>query len=196
MTKYIEPLLQAIPEFTWTLDRYHEAIRKGVFTTADKIELLYGKIVDKTPSGGTHAECVQMVGDFFRERFLGKFTIREEKPVTISNFESEPEPDVVVVTKKKYAPNHPTEVDIQFIAEIAQDSIRKDQTIKVVLYAEANIQEYWIINLIKRRIEVHLEPLPDEGIYGSVNNYGETSTFTSPFAGDVVVAELLPLVEE
>lgn len=81
MTKFIEPLLQSFPEFRWTLDRYHDLIRAGVFTTADKIELIYGKIIDKMPSGGTHAECVQMVSDFFRERFPGKYIIREEKPV-------------------------------------------------------------------------------------------------------------------
>jgi len=82
------------------------------------------------------------------------------------------------------------------IVEVAQDSIRKDQTVKVVLYAEAGIKEYWIINLEKRRVEVHIDPLPEEGAYGSINNYGEVQTFTSPFAGEVVVAELLPLVEE
>lgn len=84
------------------------------------------------------------------------------------------------------------EVDIHLIAEIAQNSVRKDQTIKVVLYAEAGIQEYWIINLEKRRVEVYIDPLPEEGSYGSVNNYGEGSVFISPFAGEVVVGELLP----
>jgi len=192
MTKFIEPLLQSFPEFSWTLERYHEAISKGIFTTADKVELIYGKIIDRMPSGGTHAECVQVVADFFRDRFAGKYTYREEKPVTLSSHDSEPEPDLAIVTKKRYAPDHPTEVDIHFIVEVAQDSIRKDQTVKVILYAEAGIQEYWIINLEKRRIEVHIDPLPEEGAYGSVNNYGEGSDFTSPFAGEVVVAELLP----
>lgn len=66
----------------------------------------------------------------------------------------------------------------------------------MVLYAEAGIQEYWIINLAKRRIEVHVDPLPEEGAYGSVNNYGKGSTFMNPFAGEIMVAELLPLAEE
>lgn len=35
MTKFVEPLIEAIPEFSWTLERYHEAIRKGISTTAE-----------------------------------------------------------------------------------------------------------------------------------------------------------------
>lgn len=195
MTKYIEPLLQAIPEFSWTLERYHEAIRKGIFTTADKVELLYGKIVNLMPIGSPHSQCVMVVADFFRERFGREYTYREEKPITITEIVSEPQPDIVVAKRKDYSLGNPEPEEIYFIAEVASSSIRTDQTIKVVLYAEAGIQEYWIINLEKRRIEVHVDPLPEEGAYGSVNNYGENSTFMSPFAGKVVVAELLPLPE-
>ena len=36
-------------------------------------------------------------------------------------------------------------------------------------------------------------PLPEERIYGSVNTYGEEDSFDSPFAGRVVVTELLPV---
>ncbi len=192
MTKFIEPLLQAVPEFQWTLARYHEAIRVGLFTTADRIELVYGKIIDRMPSGGTHAECVQIVADYFRGRFLTTFIIREEKPITFKDNNSEPEPDIAVVSKQRYSPNHPVPSDTHLVVEVADSSIEKDQTIKVVLYAEANIAEYWIINLPKRRVEVHLNPLPDERTYGSVNNYGEEESFESPFAGTVKVVELLP----
>jgi len=192
MTKFIEPLLQSFPEFSWTLERYHEAIRKGVFTTADKIELIYGKIVELMPIGSPHSQCVTVVADFFRERFGKQYTYREEKPITITEIISEPQPDVVVTVRKDYSYGNPTPEEIFFIAEVAETSIRKDQTVKVILYAEANIKEYWIINLEKRRIEVYIDPLPEEGAYGSVNNYGEGVTFTSPFAGEVVVSELLP----
>lgn len=195
MTKFIDSFFEDIPAFNWTLERYHDAINKGIFTTADKIELLYGKIVELMPIGSPHSQCVTVLADFFRDRFGKEFTYREEKPITITEMASEPQPDVVVVKKKDYSFGNPTKDEIFFIAEVADSSLRKDQTIKVVLYAEANIQEYWIINLEKRRIEVYLNPLPEEGSYGSINNYSEDTIFTSPFAGEVVVKELLPKVE-
>jgi|AntRauTorckE5430_2_1112549.scaffolds.fasta_scaffold00170_22 Uma2 family endonuclease len=196
MAKLIEPLLQAIPEFSWTLERYHEAIHKGIFTTADEVELLYGEIVELIPIGTPYSQCVMVVANFFRERFGREYTYREDKPISITEIVSEPQPDVVVAKRKDYSLGNPEPKEIYLIAEVANSSLRKDQTIKVVLYAEAGIQEYWIINLEKRRIEVHVDPLPEEGAYGSVNNYGEGSTFMSPFAGEIMVAELLPLAEE
>jgi len=195
MTKYIESFFDDIPAFTWTLERYHDAIQKGIFTTADKIELLYGKIVELIPIESSHSQCVTVLADFFRDRFGKEYTYREEKPITITEMASEPQPDVVVVKKKNYSFGNPTKEEIFFIAEVADSSLHKDQTIKVALYAEANIQEYWIINLDKRRIEVHLDPFPEEGSYGSINNYGAQAVFTSPFAGEVMVEELLPSVE-
>ncbi|MCX8212404.1 MAG: Uma2 family endonuclease [Lewinella sp.] len=171
-------------------------MRKGFFTTADEVELLYGEIVELIPIGTHHSQCVMVVADFFRERFGREYTYREDKPISITEIVPEPQPDVVVAKRKDYSLGNPEPKEIYLIAEVANSSLRKDQTIKVVLYAEAGIQEYWIINLAKRRIEVHVDPLPEEGAYGSVNNYGEGSTFMSPFAGEIMVAELLPLAEE
>lgn len=172
--------------------RYHEAIRVGLFTTNDRLELLYGKLVDVFPKGSLHAHCVTVAAEYVRSRFGKEYACREEKPITIANLDSEPEPDIAVVSRTNYAPNHPAPSDTHLVVEVADSSIEKDQTIKVVLYAEANIAEYWIISLPKRRVEVHLNPLPDERTYGAVNNYGEEESFESPFAGQVVVAELLP----
>lgn len=63
---------------------------------------------------------------------------------------------------------------------------------KPILTEDTNLAEYWIINLVNRQIEVHLKPDPEQKLYGSVTHYRENETFTSPFAGEVVVAELLP----
>jgi Uma2 family endonuclease len=82
------------------------------------------------------------------------------------------------------------------VAEVAKSSLKDDRTIKVELYAEANLAEYWIINLIHRQIEVHLQPDPEQKLYGSVTHYKADATFVSPFAGEVTVADLLPDAEE
>ncbi|MFK8163657.1 MAG: Uma2 family endonuclease [Lewinella sp.] len=93
--------------------------------------------------------------------------------------------------KQSYTPNHPGESEILFIAELAQASLEKDRTVKVKLYAEADLQEYWIVNLRNRKIEVYLQPDSEQGLYASMNHYDEGATFASPFAGEVVVADLL-----
>ncbi|MEM9258949.1 MAG: Uma2 family endonuclease, partial [Bacteroidota bacterium] len=90
----------------------------------------------------------------------------------------------------------PSSSEVFLIAEVANSSLKDDRTIKVELYAEANLAEYWIVNLVNRQIEVHLNPDPQQKLYGSVTHYKEEDTFISPFAGEVVVKELLPDEEE
>jgi len=196
MTKATEPPTFRNWDYLWTLEKYHLAIENGTLTEDDKVELLYGKIVELMPIGSPHAECVNLLSEFFIYKFGRKYRYRQEKPVTLPKVTSEPGPDLVVVVNKKYGQAHPAPGDIHFIAEVSESSLAKDRSIKVEIYAEANLTEYWIINLVNRQIEVYLNPEPEQKLYGSINHYKETETFTSPFAGEVVVAELLPDAEE
>jgi len=182
MTKAIESNTSLNWDYLWTLEKYHLAIENGTLTEDDKVELLYGKIVELMPIGTPHAECVNLLGEFFQYRFGRKYRYRQEKPVSLPNVVSEPEPDLVVVVNKKYGQAHPSPKDIHFIAEVSESSLAKDRSIKVEIYAEANLTEYWIINLVNREIEVHLNPDPEQKLYGSVTHYN--------------VAELLPDADE
>ena len=183
-------------QFFWTIERYERAIAAGIFTEDDKIELLYGKIVELVPAGTPHEECVTLLSEFFRYRFGRDYRYREEKSVRLFDQDAMPEPDFVVVENKTYGGNRPGPQDIHLIIEVAKSSLKRDRTVKVKLYAEANLAEYWVVNLVNRQIEVYLEPDAEQRIYGSVTRYKEDQTFVSPFAGEVVVAELLPDAEE
>lgn len=197
MTKtatYSNPPIQR--DFLWTTERYEKAIATGVFTEDDNIELLYGKIIEGMPAGTSHEECVTILADFFRDRFGRAFRYREEKSIALTALDSEPEPDFVVAIRKPYNQSKPSPKDIHFIIEVANTSLERDRTIKLSLYAEAGLAEYWIINLLHRQIEVHLQPNTEQRIYESVNIYKEGSTFDSPFAGEVLVSELLPAPSE
>ncbi|MEM9525936.1 MAG: Uma2 family endonuclease [Bacteroidota bacterium] len=196
MTETLEAPQTINRGFFWSLERYHRAIDVGVFTEDDKIELLYGTIVELMPAGTLHEECVSLLADFFRYRFGRDYRYREEKSISIPSTLSEPEPDFVVVVNKTYGDQRPGPDDIHFIAEVANSSLKDDRAVKVKLYAEANLAEYWIVNLVNRQIEVHLNPDPEQKLYGSVTHYKEEATFISPFAGEVVVKELLPDEEE
>ncbi|MEM1358112.1 MAG: Uma2 family endonuclease, partial [Bacteroidota bacterium] len=78
------------------------------------------------------------------------------------------------------------------VVEIADQSLTRDRTHKAKIYAEAGLPEYWIMNLRDARIEVYLNPDADTQVYESVQFYRNGETFTSPFAGDITVADLLP----
>lgn len=183
-------------EFLWSLERYHHAIEHGTLTEDDKVELLYGKLIEIMPAGTLHEECVTLLDDFFRDRFGGRYRYRQEKSVSLPPQTSEPEPDFAVVAKKKYGRHRPVAGDVYLIVEVASSSLEKDRTSKASLYAAAALPEYWIVNLPDRQIEVYTKPAPDSGRYYALNTHHDGETFTSPFAGEVTVAELLPDAEE
>ena len=127
---------------------------------------------------------------------MREYRYREEKSIDLPRQLSAPEPDLAIVVNKSYGTNAPSADDIFLVVEVANSSLSRDREVKVQLYAAAELAEYWIVNLVDRQIEVHLNPLPAQRTYASTAIYAEDKTFTSPFAGEVIVAELLPAAEE
>jgi Uma2 family endonuclease len=72
--------------------------------------------------------------------------------------DSEPEPDLVWVKEKDYSTQNPLPEDVLLVIEVADTSLAKDRGIKAKLYAEAGIQDYWIVNILERTIEVRRDP--------------------------------------
>jgi Uma2 family endonuclease len=79
------------------------------------------------------------------------------------------------------------------VGEVGDESrLRYDRTTKLGIYARAGFPEYWILNLVDRRLEVHRRPLPG-GIYGDVRYYEESDVVeVGTDSAKIAVAELLP----
>ena len=90
-----------------------------------------------------------------------------QNPVRLSD--SEPEPDVVLLVPRPddYAGGKATPSDILLLIEVADSSLEYDREVKLPLYAENSIREFWIVNLIDRCVEVYRQPRPD-GTYADV----------------------------
>ena len=91
-----------------------------------------------------------------------KTNVRGQEPITLSS-NSEPEPDVVIAKKKadNYLAAHPTAEDIILVIEILNFTLKYDRETKLTLYAEAEINNYWIINLVDRHLEAYRNPFAD-----------------------------------
>lgn len=185
------------PQFRWTLERYHEAIEKGVLTELDKIELLFGQIIAKMPVEEPHADVLSDIADFFYARLGTKYKYRSQSPVTLPN-DSEPEPDFAVVVRKKYnkTSGHPSPDDVLLLIEVSDSTLHFDRTQKAEAYSLAGVKEYWIINIPEKQVELHVNPSKGKGLYLSRSVHEAGTSFSSPFCGDVVVDEVLPDLEE
>jgi len=146
----------------WTIDEYHHMIDAGILSSR-KVELLKGEIVEMSPDGEPHAYCSHEAGEYLTN-LLGKpATIRQAKPITLPN-DSEPEPDIAIVQRlgREYREHHPYPENVFWLIEYANSSLEKDLEIKSKIYAEASIQEYWVVNLKKLQLVVFREPLDGE----------------------------------
>lgn len=195
MTRVLSELDFLTDPFEWTLERYHNAIEAGVLTEYDAVELIHGQLVKKMPISEDHAGTIEELDDFFRDLFGKKYRYRSENPVPVLP-KSEPEPDFVIAKKKVGKKTHPTPEEIYLIIEVANSTLQYDRKVKGPIYAGAGIPEYWIINLKARKIEVHLSPVREDSVFDSLRSYGENEVFESPFAGRVVVKDLLPQTGE
>jgi Uma2 family endonuclease len=50
--------------------------------------------------------------------------------------------------------------DVALLVEVADASLRYDRGVKALLYAEAGIRDYWIVELAGDAVEVYREPGP------------------------------------
>lgn len=195
MTAVANPDLQLLADLTYiSLDRYHAMIEAGILNEDDTVELLNGKIVDISPIGRFHAVCVSNLAEFFIPKLSRLYRCRQEQPITILTG-SEPEPDFVVATRHPhlYLDHHPYPEDIHLLIEVADQTLKRDQEAKLAIYARAGIQEYWILNLVERQLEIYTQPDNTLSIYKEGQTLQESAMLTDhPLAGTVPIKELLP----
>lgn len=143
----------------FTISEYHQLVDLGFFTENDRIELIRGEIIEMAPKRTPHSVCNSLLWKQLYELIGKQAEIRVQEPITLPS-NSEPEPDVVVANKKddNYLSAHPTVEDIILVIEISDSTLKYDQETKLFLYAEARINNYWIINLVDNHLEVYSNP--------------------------------------
>lgn len=143
---------------------YERMVEMGMFS-GERIELLRGALVAMTPQDPPHAEATARIADLLADAVRGRARVRQHSPLALSD-DSEPEPDVAIVALADYSGEHPKTALL--VIEVSRSSLRKDRQVKADLYAEAGIQEFWIVNLVDGAVEVHRDPAGDH--YASVTS--------------------------
>ncbi|MBI3929600.1 MAG: Uma2 family endonuclease [Armatimonadetes bacterium] len=75
---------------------------------------------------------------------------------------SEPEPDFAIVGREAVVKARRHKIPADLVIEVAQTSLRYDRDEKGSLYARMGVREYWILNVVDRVLELHLEPVADD----------------------------------
>jgi Uma2 family endonuclease len=158
---------------------YERLVDLGWFAN-ERIELLRGMLVTVSPQKWPHAAALEFFNEQLVLQLAGRYAVRPQLPFAADDW-SEPEPDLAVAHKDPARRAHPSE--LLLLIEIADSSLRVDRGLKLAIYAEAGVPEYWIVNVNKPAVEVHT--LPVAGSYTNVHVLGD---------GDTLRPTLLPLV--
>ena len=186
MTKY--PNLE-LSYHQWTVSDYHKLAETGLLSEK-RVELIGGEIIDMSPVGKLHAATVKAIAKLFWGKIGDRAIVSVQDPITLNNF-SEPEPDLAILKPNDsfYADQLPSASDVLLVVEAADTTLAKDRQVKIPLYAEAGIPEYWIINLNEAVLERYTEARSGE--YALRRLYRKGDTLSSELVGEVQVDAIL-----
>ena len=153
----------------FTVEDYHRMAEAGILGEDDRVELIAGEIVEMSPVGGRHVEAVSRFTRLLSRQVGDGMLVNVQSPIRLTN-DGEPEPDTMVLRggPRDYADRRRMPADAALIIEVSHTSYGYDRNDKWITYAAARIPVYWILDLNRRRLEVHTEPTGE----------GEGTTYT------------------
>lgn len=209
-TEMTETVDEMPPKILWNVDEYYRLSELGFFN-GKRVELIEGEIFVKyeyTEVGvgkhemramsSLHFAGVNIAAEVMREIFKEKYFVSVQCPINMGEC-SELEPDISIIegTARDFKEAIPKTAAL--IIEISDASLFYDRSKKASLYARAAVQDYWIVNLKDRRLEIYRRPFKNKtAFYGF--SFGEIRIFTekdwvSPLAAPnakIKIADFLP----
>jgi Uma2 family endonuclease len=145
---------------------YYKLIDLGMLHDYEKAEIIDGELIRNITIGDRHAQVVNKLTKILVKSVSDDVLVSVQNPLRLTDYH-EPEPDVVLADLTKYdGSRHPRPNETLIVIEVSDATLKYDRDVKLPLYAEAEIQEVWIVNLPKNIIEIHTKP--NEGIYQAV----------------------------
>jgi Uma2 family endonuclease len=184
------------PRVQFDREQYYLMADAGLFCDR-RVELIDGEIMDMSPQRDRHTAATLLVQQAL-QRALPNFLVRTQMPLSLGK--SEPEPDISVVAgqpRDYVGTGHPKSALL--IVEVSDSTLPYDRSVKVRMYAQSGIKDYWILNLVDKCLEVMREPAEDAGAalgwrYASVVTVrvGENVSPLAKGESKIAVADLLP----
>ncbi len=151
-----------IPKRLFSVSEYLRMAETGLISEEECVELIEGEIIKLAPKTPLHASNIDRISDLLIRRLPEQVITWVQNPIHLNDY-SLPQPDITILRPKEnfYEDAHPTPTDIFWLIEVADTSLDYDKKVKLPLYARSGVQEVWLVNLPKSRIEVYCRPFDD-----------------------------------
>ena len=166
----------------------YDALVEQGFLDDEGVELLEGELVYASEEGPDHAVTMRRLARILFDAIpASEGEIGTGNPIAATDL-SEPEPDLSVFPPAHaYRAHHPTEASL--LIEVSRTSLRRDLTVKARIYAQAQVPDYWVVDVAKRRVVVHRDPQADG--YATVTRHRDG--VLHPLRHPAVAVAVIPL---
>src|SRR5262249_5895473 len=146
----------------FTRAEYYRMAETGILREDDRVELIKGEIIEMSRPGRRHKAFVLNLTQLLIGRLAGRALVNVQSGIVLSD-DSEPEPDIAVLRRRDvpYKEREAHTDDVLLLIEVADSSLAYDRSIKLRLYAEAGIAEYWVVDCTAEAVEMYRAPTPD-----------------------------------
>ncbi len=182
----------------WTRRECYRLMEQGELQ--GRWELIDGEILSKMGQKPPHRIVLNLIAEWLMIVFGNRF-VQTQEPITIpgiSGKSNEPEPDIAVTLEPttSYVDRHPSPTDILLIVEVSDASLRFDMHTKALLYARVGIQEYWVADILNRKMYCHSKPSSKGYAVVDVVNDNDQLTLTDHPKASIKLGDLLPTETE
>ncbi len=143
----------------FSIAEYHRLTELGFLTENDRVELIKGQIIQMAAKGTAHEVCLTRLLRELTKLLSERAILRCQSPIVMPT-DSEPEPDFTIVQNREdeYLSSHPSPAEVLLVIEIADSSLSYDREVKLPMYAESGIPDYWLFNLPENCLEFYSQP--------------------------------------
>jgi len=119
-------------------------------------ELVDGEILHTAAMGNGHSLCLEDLRDQIRVAFPAPYFVRTQPTHRFTEFNA-PEPYIVVLLNRPVpgALIDPLQI---LVIEVSDETLATDISRKRVNYARFNVQEYWVVDLRRKQVNVFRHP--------------------------------------
>jgi Uma2 family endonuclease len=189
MARAVEQVGQ-IHQRLFTVEEYHRMAETGILQPDERVELIRGVVQTMSPKNRAHVVATTKLYQRLVKSLAGRAAVFKEDPLKLVQLDSEPEPDIVAASRPDIDVYDTASFEALLVVEVAESSLRFDLNAKAVLYAEAGVPEYWVLNLVDRELVVFWSAF--EGAYRQRATY-RTGDRVAPRAWNDVTIEVSEL---
>ncbi len=165
-------------------------LNAAIIKDGEKIELVWGQLVETAPQRPLHWDMTSALSHWFRVNLPLNLRIASQGPLRLSE-DDEPEPEFFIFPEGMRV-NEVRGGDVLLVVEVAYSSLDYDLKVKSVVYAQHGVREYWVVDVEGKRTLVHT--LGADGGYGAPREVAFDAALDAPGGARLAIADLAPKV--